>query len=260
VRAATWNVNSVRARLERVLAWLEATTPSILLLQETKAHDEQFPRDAFEQAGYHSVTWGTGQWNGVAVLSAAPIEAVRYGVHFEATPPSDEEPRVIAAAVGGVWWVSAYAPNGRALDDPHYAYKLAWFRELRGGLERLRDREVLLGGDLNVAPSDLDVWDPAFLEGMTHVSEPERAAFRELVQWGLVDLFRELHPDVPGFTWWDYRQGAFRLDHGLRIDFLLASGQLAARARSVVVDRDARRAPKPSDHAPLVVDFDDERS
>ncbi len=250
MRVVTWNVNSLHARLGRVREWLEANGPDVMLLQETKLRDEAFPSEVFTALGYESAHAGQGQWNGVAVLSRVGLTGVTRGL-------SDGEARLVGATCGGLRVYSCYVPNGRALDDPHYAYKLRWLDELRGLLAgRDGALPVVVAGDFNVAPADRDVWDPAALEGMTHVSHPERAALEGIVATGLVDVVRALHPDEPCFTWWDYRGGAFHRGWGMRIDLVYVDAALAPRVRAAYVDRDARKGVKPSDHAPVVVDLD----
>ncbi len=250
MRVVTWNVNSLNARLARVLEWLEANAPDVALLQETKLREAAFPTEAFAALGYEGAHVGQGQWNGVAVLSRVGIADVERGL-------SDGEARLVGATCGGLRVYSCYVPNGRALDDPHYAYKLRWLDELSDRLAR-RDRSgpLLVAGDFNVAPADLDVWDPAALAGLTHVSEPERAALERLEATGLVDVVRALHPDEPCFTWWDYRGGAFHRGWGMRIDLVYVDADHATAVRAAYVDRDARKGVKPSDHAPVVVDLD----
>lgn len=250
MKLATWNVNSVRARVDAVARWLEAEAPDVLCLQETKVVDEQFPEDLFVDRGYDVVHWGTSQWNGVAIAARGPLRDVVRGIeHGE-----DEEARAIAATVDGVRVYSVYVPNGRALDDPHYAYKLAWLAALRDRLVgEVARGPTVVAGDFNVAPSDVDVWDPAALEGATHVSAEERAAIARLVALGLVDGVRALADEEQVFTWWDYRQGAFRRNLGMRIDLVLASRDLVPR--SFRIDREARAWPKPSDHAPVIVEL-----
>lgn len=255
MRLATWNVNSIRARIELVVAWAERVAPDVLLLQETKVATDQFPTDSLVSLGYRVTHWGTGAWNGVAVLTREAPREVRYGTGFARAPLATEEPRALAVRLEAGWFVSVYVPNGRALDDPHYVYKLTWLAELRAHLADLVADGVVVGGDFNVAPSDHDVWDPSALEGATHVSLPERRALDALLGLGLTDVYRALHPDDPGFTWWDYRQGAFRRGMGMRIDLVLASEDIARNVVAVDVDIEARRAPRPSDHAPLVVDL-----
>ncbi len=251
MKVATWNVNSVAARLGRVTEWLSVSRPDVVLLQETKSTDDRFPASAFSELGYESVHYGQGQWNGVAVLSAIGIADVQRGFG-----DGDPEARVLGATCAGLRVYSCYVPNGRSLDDPHYQYKLAWLDRLRN-LAAARDPLLpfLVGGDFNVAPSDFDCWDPAALVGATHVSAPERAALEAIESTGLVDLTRSLHPHEQWFSWWDYRGGAFHRNHGLRIDLLLVDESLRRRATASYVDRDARKGEKPSDHAPVVGEF-----
>jgi exodeoxyribonuclease-3 len=251
VKVATWNVNSLTARLPRVEEWLAAQKPDVLLVQETKQTDEKFPFAALSALGYESAHYGQGQWNGVAILSSIGISDVVRGFGDD-----DPEARFIGATCGNLRVFSCYVPNGRALDNDHYQYKLRWLASLTNHLAR-RDpaSHVVVGGDFNVAPSDLDVYDPSRFVGMTHVSEPERAAIRTLEASGLVDLTRRLQPDVPIYSWWDYRNGAFHRGWGLRIDLLLVDEALAKLATSSYVDRDARKGLKPSDHAPVIGEF-----
>ena len=248
---ATWNVNSLTARWSRVEEWLRAKSPDVLLIQETKQNDEKYPFAALRALGYESAHYGQGQWNGVAILSKVGLSDVVRGFGDD-----DAEARFIGATCADVRVYSCYVPNGRALDDPHYAYKLAWLANLRDLLAaRDRDQHVVVGGDFNVAPSDLDCYDPSVFEGGTHVSEPEREAIRAIEATGLVDLTRSMHPDEANFTWWDYRNGSFHRGWGLRIDLLLVDPALRAKATSSYVDREARKGEKPSDHVPVVADF-----
>ncbi len=251
MKVVTWNVNSLSARLPRVLQWLSEHHPDIVLLQETKQTDAKFPFDQFAQLGYQSAHYGQGQWNGVAILSSAGLEDVTRGFG-----DGDPEARIVGATCGGIRVYSCYVPNGRALDDPHYAYKIQWLNKL-GELVARRDplQPLLVAGDFNVAPSDLDCYDPTALEGATHVSEPEREALRSLERSGLRDLTRAFHPVEPCFSWWDYRNGAFHRGWGLRIDLLFVDPLLFERATDSYVDRDARKGEKPSDHAPVVGEF-----
>ena len=268
MRIATWNVNSLKARLDKVLWWLERARPDVLLMQETKLADTAAPADAFRSAGYELAHHGEGRWNGVAIASrvgiADPVanfgEALRPALTSGA---GDDEPlaeaRMLSAVCGGVRVVSIYAPNGRAVDTPFYRAKLQWFDRLARWLETAASPSdaLLIGGDFNVAPEDADVWDPAACHGATHVSPPERAAFGRLCQWGLVDAYRLHHREPGRFTWWDYRAGAFHKNLGMRIDHLLLTQGLAARAIATEIDREARKGkPLPSDHTPLVVDLD----
>jgi exodeoxyribonuclease-3 len=268
MRIATWNVNSLKARLEKVTWWLERTRPDILLMQETKLTDADVPVDAFAAAGYTLVHHGEGRWNGVAIASRVGVADVvtNFGEPLRpaATPDvADDEPlaeaRMISAQCGGVRVISAYAPNGRVVGSPFYQAKLVWFDRLARWLVERCDpgSPLVLGGDLNVAPGDADVWDPAACHGGTHVSEPERQAFARLCAWGLVDAYRLHHPEPARYTWWDYRAGHFHKNFGMRIDHLLVSAPLAPRTVGAEIDREARKGkPIPSDHAPLVLDLD----
>jgi exodeoxyribonuclease III len=253
MRLATWNVNSLTARLPRVTEWVGANEPDVLCLQETKQADAKFPSDAFSALGYESAHHGDGRWNGVALLSRVGLADVARGF---GTPEDAHGCRIIAATCGGTRVHSVYVPNGRSLHSEYYAFKLEWLARLRALLdETARTGEsVAVCGDFNVAPDDGDVWDPAQLVGMTHVSEPERAALRHVEAWGLTDVFRRFN-DPGVFSWWDYRSGDFHQGRGMRIDLVLLSADLAARARGAFVDRDARKGHKPSDHAPVVVDL-----
>jgi len=251
VNIATWNVNSLTARWPRVEAWLVDKAPDVLLIQETKQTDAKFPFAQLAALGYDAAHYGQGQWNGVAVISRVGIADVTRGFGDD-----DPEARIVGATCDGVRVYSCYVPNGRALDNPHYEYKLAWLGRLRD-LVASRDPEVhlVLGGDFNVAPTDLDCYDPSVFAGATHVSEPERAGLRALEAAGLVDLTRRLHPDETIYTWWDYRNGAFHRGWGLRIDLLYADRALAEHVTASYVDRDARKGDKPSDHAPVVAEI-----
>jgi len=274
VRIATWNVNSLKARLEKVEWWLERAAPDVLLLQETKLSDDAAPVIAFEMAGYTLVHHGEGRWNGVAIASRVgaadvvtnfgdgPVRSSAAGSDVSSAEedfdPFDEA-RMVSAVCGGARVVSLYAPNGRALATPFYDGKLAWFARLRRWLDETQDptTPLVLGGDLNVAPADEDVWDPEATHGSTHVSGPEREAFRALLAWGLTDVYRARHDEPGRFTWWDYRAGNFQRNEGMRIDHLLATAPLATRVVAVEIDREARKGkPVPSDHAPLVMDVD----
>jgi len=275
VRIATWNVNSLKARLEKVEWWLERAAPDVLLLQETKLSDDTAPMLPFSMLGYELLHHGEGRWNGVAIASRVgladvvtnfgdgPVRSSAAGTSIslaeEDFDPFDEA-RMLSAVCGGVRVVSVYAPNGRVVGSPFYAGKLAWFARLRRWLDETQDPRapLVIGGDFNVAPADLDVWDPAAAHGGTHVSEPERVAFRTLLDWGLEDAWRARNPALRRFTWWDYRAGNFQRDEGMRIDHLLATAPVAARVVAVEVDREARKGkPVPSDHAPLVLDLDE---
>ncbi|MGH7628278.1 MAG: exodeoxyribonuclease III [Gemmatimonadales bacterium] len=268
MRIATWNVNSLKARLEKVSWWLERARPDVLLMQETKLADAEAPVAAFRDAGYELVHHGEGQWNGVAIAARDGLDDVvtNFGEPLRAarTPSvGDDEPlaeaRMVAATCGGVRVVSLYAPNGRSVDSPFFQAKLAWYARLAHWLETLADpgKPLVLGGDFNVAPEDRDVWAPEVCHGGTHVSPPERDAFFRLCRWGLVDAYR-LHRAEPGrYTWWDYRAGAFHKNFGMRIDHFLVTRPVAERIVWVEIDREARKGkPIPSDHAPLVIDLD----
>jgi len=269
VRIATWNVNSLNARLEKVWWWLERAQPDILLMQETKLVDAKAPYDAFRQRGYELAHHGEGRWNGVAIASRCGIADVitNFGeaLAAAATPDAgDDEPlaeaRMISALCGGIRVVSLYAPNGRTVGSIYYQAKLAWFDRLARWLRDARrpDEPLLLGGDFNVAPEDADVWDPTACHGGTHVSPPEREAFARLCQWGLVDAYRAHGREPNRFTWWDYRAGAFQKNLGMRIDHLLVTAPVAPRITWIEIDREARKGkPIPSDHAPLVLDLDE---
>jgi exodeoxyribonuclease-3 len=259
MRLATWNVNSLAARMPRVVEWLAATRPDVLCLQETKLADSAFPHDELRELGYQAAVYGTGQWNGVAIVSAVGIDGVRRGFDGEPGFP-DAEARALAATCGGVRVWSLYVPNGRTVDSPHFAYKLAWLAALRAaiGAEATTWPAMAVCGDFNVAPRDVDVWDPGAFAGSTHVTPSERAAVASLVEIGFVDVeARALKGDRP-FTYWDYRAGNFHKGLGMRIDLVLLSTALAGRVSDAYVDRDARKGKLPSDHAPVVVDIDAE--
>jgi exodeoxyribonuclease-3 len=253
VRLATWNVNSLGARLERVLEWVEMKAPDVLCMQETKQTDEAFPADAFSALGYESAHHGDGRWNGVAIVSRVGLADPVGG--FSA-PEDEYGSRILAATCGGVRVHSVYVPNGRSLDSEHYGFKLAWLARLATYLGPLADSaDVAVCGDFNIAPDDRDVWDPAHFVGVTHTSEAERQALGVILDLGLEDVWRRHHDDGGVFSWWDYRAGDFHQGRGMRIDLVLLSHALAARSTSVLIDRDARKGKKPSDHAPVVVEI-----
>jgi exodeoxyribonuclease-3 len=269
MRIATWNVNSLRARLEKVRGWLDRAAPDVLMMQETKLADADMPEDVFREAGYKVAHHGEGRWNGVAIASRCGLEDVvtNFGAPLRpaATPDAgDDEPlaeaRMVAAVCGGVRVVCVYAPNGRVVDSEFYRAKLVWFDRLSRWLEQAADAQkpLVLGGDLNVAPADIDVWDPRACHGGTHVSAPEREAVARLQRWGLVDAYRLEHPEPERYTWWDYRAGNFHKNFGMRIDHLLVTAPVAKRVVWAEIDREARKGkPVPSDHAPLVIDLDE---
>ncbi|HEY1827706.1 MAG TPA: exodeoxyribonuclease III [Acidimicrobiales bacterium] len=253
MRLATWNVNSLGARMPRVTEWLEQQQPDVICLQETKLADAKFPTAEFTMLGYESAAHGDGRWNGVALLSKVGISDVTRGF---GTADDEHGCRIIAANCGGVRVHSVYVPNGRSLDNEFYPIKLAWLAQLRRTLDDTckPGDSVAVCGDFNVAPTDADVYDPAAFVGATHVSAPEREALRNVESWGLEDVFPRFN-DPGTFTWWDYRAGDFHQGRGMRIDLVLVSPDVAGKATGAFRDRDARKGSKPSDHAPVVVDF-----
>jgi exodeoxyribonuclease-3 len=277
MRIATWNVNSLKARQEAVENWLQRAAPDILLMQETKLGDADAPVMAFAMAGYQLVHHGEGRWNGVAIAARDGLAIGDVVTNFGDGPVRDsgpgsaaaaeddfnpfDEARVLAATIDGLRVVTVYAPNGRVVGSPFYEGKLKWFERLGRYVdaERAAGRgdTLVVGGDFNVAPTDMDVWDPRAAHGGTHVSEPERAAVRALLDRGLVDSYRARHDETGRFTWWDYRAGMFHKNFGMRIDLLLAGEAVAARLVDAEIDRQARKGPPiPSDHAPLIIDLD----
>jgi exodeoxyribonuclease-3 len=253
VKLATWNVNSLKVRLPRVLEFLEAHRPDVVMLQETKCAPEAFPELELDAAGYRAVHHSGGRWAGVAILAREGLGDVAVGLPGE---PAVDEARWIEATVAGVRMVSVYVPNGRAPDTPTYDDKLRFLDAMAARIAALSGGPLVVAGDFNVCPTDLDVYDPAAFVGATHVTPPERERFQALLDAGTVDAFRELHPDEPGFTWWDYRQGHFHRKMGLRIDAHLVSAPLADRIDSCGIDRNFRKGTKPSDHAPLLLSLD----
>jgi exodeoxyribonuclease-3 len=276
MRIATWNVNSLNARLDAVERWLERAAPDVLLLQETKLADDDVPALTFRMAGYEVVHHGEGRWNGVAIASRLGLDEP-FVTNFGDGPVRDsrrvsgpelesedfdpfDEARMVSARCGGVRFVSLYAPNGRVLDSPWYVGKLRWFTRLRSWLDTSADpsEPLVIGGDLNVTPADEDVWDAARAHGSTHVSAPERAALANLRDWGLSDLYRAVEPARGRFSWWDYRAGMFHRNEGMRIDLLYGTRSVVDRVVWAEIDREARKGPPtPSDHAPVVVDLDE---
>ena len=259
MRFATWNVNSLKARLPRVEEWLEYAQPDVLCIQETKLSDETFPQLTFGALGYESVHHGPGQWNGVATLSRVGIADVSSGFGEGVLDPYEGDARLLAATCGGIRFVNVYVPNGREVGSEYYARKLEWLECLRTWLEANSspaDPLVVLG-DFNVAPEDRDLWSPKAFEGATHVTEPERAAVAALRDWGLEDGFRKVYDQDQLFTYWDYRRGDFHQHKGMRIDLVLATKPVADRVHWALVDRNARKGKLPSDHAPLVFDLSD---
>ncbi|HUO49180.1 MAG TPA: exodeoxyribonuclease III [Acidimicrobiales bacterium] len=256
MRIATWNVNSLKARLTRVEEWLEYARPDVLCMQETKLADAAFPYGAFATLGYEAAHFGDGRWNGVALASRVGLDDVTLGFGDD----TDEQGcRLVAATCGGVRVHSVYVPNGRSVGSEHYEAKLEWLERLRLRLERTCDPAgaAAVCGDFNVAPEDRDVWSPKAFEGETHVTPLERDALGALVSWGLVDAFRLQYDQDGLFTWWDYRAGNFHKRQGLRIDLVLVTKVLAERFRYALMDRNARKGQAPSDHAPVFVDVAD---
>ncbi|MBV9012923.1 MAG: exodeoxyribonuclease III [Pseudonocardiales bacterium] len=261
MRVATWNVNSVRSRLPRLLPWLDGRSPDVVCLQETK-----LPADAFDELvtpalverGYAVAHHGEGRWNGVAIASRVGLDDVVAGLLDEPLNPGGNplraEARAVSATCAGLRVSSVYVPNGRAPDDPHYRYKLSWLAALRATVAAGDPARAVVCGDLNVAPSDEDVYDPAAFVTSTHVTPPERDALSAL---GLHDVVRERWPGKRIFTYWDYRAGMFHQDLGMRIDLVLAGADVARRTRAAWVDRQARKGSAPSDHAPVIVDLDE---
>jgi exodeoxyribonuclease-3 len=261
VRLATWNVNSMRARVDRVVDWLQRAEVDVLAIQETKCRDDQFPYLTFQAAGYEVAHVGHSQWNGVAIASRVGIDEVRVG--FPGMPqwgdPPAAEARALAATCAGVRVWSLYVPNGRSLVDPHLVYKLEWLARLReAGEEWLATdpaAQIALVGDWNIAPDDGDVWDMAVFADSTHVSPAERAAFQAVLDAGFTDVVRPHAPGPGVYTYWDYTQLRFPRKEGMRIDFVLASPALASRVTDARVDREERKGKGASDHAPVVVDL-----
>jgi exodeoxyribonuclease-3 len=259
MRFATWNVNSLKARLPRVEEFLGYADVDVLCLQETKLSDKAFPSLTFSGLGYESVHFGNGQWNGVAVLSRLGISDVTYGFGDAHVDPYEADGRLITALCGDVSFSSVYCPNGREVGTDFYDRKLQWFAVLREWLTQAHDpsESLVVLGDYNVAPTDRDVWDITAFTGATHVTNEERAAVAALEEWGLQDTFRTMYPDADRlYTYWDYRRGDFHEHRGMRIDLALATKPVVDRVTWAVVDRNARKGTLPSDHAPLIIDLD----
>jgi exodeoxyribonuclease III len=258
VRIATWNVNSVKQRVPRLLPWLDERRPDVVCLQETKLADEAFLDllgDELEARGYEVAVHGEATWNGVAILSRVGLDDVVAGLDGAPGFPGPES-RAIAATCGGIRLVSVYVPNGRDPGSEHYEYKLAWLAVLRDMVAEAPGSTIVCG-DMNIAPTDDDVFDPEAYVGETHVTPPERAALAELQSLGLRDVVRDRWPGERIFTYWDYRAGMFHQDLGMRIDLVLATEPVAERVRAAWVDRQARKGSGPSDHAPVIVDLDE---
>ncbi len=254
MKLATWNVNSIRARLPRVLEWLETRRPDIVCLQEIKCLDEQFPREPIEDLGYHIESYGQKTYNGVAILSLRRPADVRRGMQEEAP---GAQARVITATIEDVIVVNAYVVNGEAVGSAKFTYKLEWMERLAAHVRALFDptEKLIVAGDFNVTFDDRDVYDPDLWRGKIHCSEDERRALAAIMQPGLSDGFREFHQEPGQYTWWDFRTRGFQRNQGLRIDHLLLSPVAQAAAKSVVIDLEARGGEKPSDHAPVVVEL-----
>ncbi|MET9364807.1 exodeoxyribonuclease III [Streptomyces sp. NPDC006632] len=258
MRIATWNVNSITARLPRLLAWLESSGTDVLCIQETKTTAEGFPAAELRELGYESAVNATGRWNGVALVSRVGLDDVVLGLPGGPDYEGVEEPRAISATCGGVRLWSVYVPNGREVDHDHYAYKLRWFEALKAAVaeDAAGRRPFAVLGDFNVAPTDEDVYDPAVFEGLTHVTPPERAALASLREAGLSDVVpRPLKYDRP-YTYWDYRQLAFPKNRGMRIDLVYGNEPFAGAVKDSYVDREERKGKGASDHAPVVVDLE----
>ncbi len=252
---ATWNVNSLNVREPRVEDWLDQVKPDVLCLQETKLADDKFPTEMFAACGYEVAVHGQGQWNGVAIASRVGIEDPINGFADGIEPDTDA--RLVSATCGGIRVHSVYVPNGREVDHEHYHYKLSWLDRLRHHLDKTTapTEPVVVAGDWNIAPEDRDVWDRALFEGMTHVTPAERSALQRVVDWGLVDTFRQRHDESGLFSYYDYQAGRFHKREGMRIDYLLASESLAATCTLDLVDRNGRKGKKPSDHAPVMARY-----
>lgn len=254
MKIATWNVNSINIRLPVLLGWLEKTEIDVVCLQETKCVDESFPFAEINAAGYETAFFGQKSYNGVAILSKHEIEDVQKGFHDD----DDEQPkRLIAATINGIRIVNTYIPNGTELWTDKFTFKLDWLQRLRRFFDETCDLngDVLLCGDFNVAPEEIDVWSVPVWEGKLHFSKPERAAIHHVKQWGFVDVFRKLNPDLKEFSWWNYREGAWQRNRGLRIDHIWTSPSLAEKCTACWIDKEPRALEKPSDHAPVVAEF-----
>ncbi|WP_062070749.1 exodeoxyribonuclease III [Demequina sediminicola] len=262
MRLATWNVNSVRARSERIIDWLEKSDTDVLAMQEIKCKPEQFPREPFEAAGYELAIHGLNQWNGVAIASRVGIENVE--TSFPGQPafgkPGQEpivEARALGATCGDVRVWSLYVPNGRGLNDPHYAYKLQFLDVLKEQARQWADAPTALVGDFNVAPLTTDMWSEADADAETHVTPEARAAFHAFADAGYEELSRRFIPDEGKYTFWDYKQLRFPKNEGMRIDFIYGSQALADKATGVTIDRDERKGKGASDHVPVILDLED---
>ena len=254
MKIATWNVNSITARLPHVLQWLDAVRPDVLCVQETKCPDERFPVPELAASGYQAVFYGQPTYNGVAFLTRHEVTDIVRGLPGDAT---DTQARLLAATIGGIQLINVYVPNGAAVGSDKYQYKLAWLQRLRRFLSERYERTspVLLCGDFNVAPEDRDVHDPKAWAGHVMVSKTERKALQLVKDWGFVDIFRQFHSESGYYSWWDYRSGGFPQNRGLRIDHIWVTPSLAMRGASVSIARETRGWERPSDHAPVVAEF-----
>ena len=254
MKIATWNVNSINIRMEVMLNWLAETQTDVVCLQETKTVDENFPAAAFKEAGYDAAFMGQKSYNGVAIISRYPIEDVQNNFIDD----DDESPkRLIAATIDGIRIVNTYIPNGTEIWSDKFTFKLDWLQRLRRFFDETCDlsKDVLLCGDFNVAPDELDVWSVPVWQGKLHFSKPERAAMHHVKQWGFVDVFRKMNGDLQEFSWWNYREGAWQRNRGLRIDHIWTSAPLANKCTACWIDKAPRALEKPSDHAPVVAEF-----
>jgi exodeoxyribonuclease-3 len=254
VKVATWNVNSIRARLDHACDWLTRVEPDVLCMQETKVVDDDFPTDEFMRLGYGVAMAGQLSYNGVAILSRLPMKAISIGLLGQ---PADADKRAIAATIGGVRVVSVYVPNGKSVSSPSFAEKLAWLAQLRTTLDTSENPngDLLVCGDFNIATDDRDVYAPELFRGKVHFHPDEHRALAKVKDFGLSDAFRTLHPEGGQYSWWDYRGGGFRKNEGLRIDYVFLSASLQARCTSASMDIEPRRLDKPSDHIPVIVEL-----
>ncbi|MEJ7622457.1 MAG: exodeoxyribonuclease III [Pyrinomonadaceae bacterium] len=254
MKIATWNVNSINVRLPQLIGWLRTAEPDVVCLQETKTVDENFPEGILKEAGYESVFMGQKSYNGVAILSKLPIGDVQKNYLDD----DDESPkRFLSATVNGIRIVNVYIPNGSELWSDKFTFKLDWLQRLRAYFDTACDAagDVLLCGDFNVAPGELDVWNVGAYEGRLHFSRPERAGIHYVKQWGFTDLFREKNGDLREYSWWDYRAGSWPRNHGLRIDHIWTSASLTAKCTGCWIDTSPRALERPSDHTPVIAEF-----
>jgi exodeoxyribonuclease III len=255
VRLASWNVNSIRVREAAVLEWMRRTEPDVVCMQETKVSDDDFPSEEFMRLGYGVAMAGQPSYNGVAIAARLPIQQIRIGLSGE---PASAERRAISATIGGIRVVNVYVPNGKSVSSPSFADKLRWLERLRLTLDREQtpDQPLILCGDFNIASDERDVYAPELYRGQLHFHPDERSALRRVLDFGLVDAFRALHEEGGQYSWWDYRSGAFRKNEGLRIDYVFVSQPLVAGLRGASMDVEPRRAEKPSDHVPVLIELD----